>query len=124
MNAAILGIDVIQVVATSQHSPSHTGRQCHSSPCHIAAFIASFNILVTGKLHCRSYPRQAHRMAALRFIAALASRLERDRTKPFLPVLLRPLFLITEGVSPVPEEVWQTCLNVRATCRPECRVKS
>ena len=44
-------------------------------------------------------------MAALRFIAALASRLGGDRTRPFLPPLLRPLFLITEGASPVPEEV-------------------
>ncbi|KAK9863125.1 hypothetical protein WJX84_001609, partial [Apatococcus fuscideae] len=53
----------------------------------------------------RSYPRQAHRMAALRFIAAFASRVGGDRTQPFLPPLLRPLFLITEGASPVPEEV-------------------
>ncbi|KAK9840687.1 hypothetical protein WJX84_003409, partial [Apatococcus fuscideae] len=53
----------------------------------------------------RSYPRQAHRMAALRFIAALSSRLGGDKTRPFLAPLLRPLFLITEGASPVPEEV-------------------
>ena len=44
-------------------------------------------------------------MAALRFIAAFASRVGGGRTSPFLPLLLRPLFLITEGASPVPEEV-------------------
>lgn len=44
----------------------------------------------------KSYVRQLHRGAALRFIAALASRLGASKVEPYLPVLLRPLYRITE----------------------------
>ena len=44
----------------------------------------------------KSYVRQLQRGFALRFIAALASRLGRDKIVRFLPVLLRPLYRITE----------------------------
>ena len=44
----------------------------------------------------KSYVRQLQRGAALRFIAALASRLGASKVEPYLPVLLRPLYRITE----------------------------
>ncbi|KAL4521880.1 hypothetical protein Ndes2526B_g01987 [Nannochloris sp. 'desiccata'] len=44
----------------------------------------------------KSYVRQLQRGAALRFIAAIASRLGAVKIEPFLPVLLRPLYRITE----------------------------
>jgi U3 small nucleolar RNA-associated protein 20 len=44
----------------------------------------------------KSYVRQLQRGAAIRFIAAISSRLGAVKVEPFLPVLLRPLFRITE----------------------------
>ena len=44
----------------------------------------------------KSYVHQLQRGAALRFIAALASRLGASRIEPYLPLLLRPLYRITE----------------------------
>jgi U3 small nucleolar RNA-associated protein 20 len=44
----------------------------------------------------KSYVRQLQRGAALRFIAAISSRLGAVKIEPFLPVLLRPLYRITE----------------------------
>lgn len=44
----------------------------------------------------KSYVRQLQRGAALRFIAAISSRLGAMKIEPFLPVLLRPLYRITE----------------------------
>jgi U3 small nucleolar RNA-associated protein 20 len=44
----------------------------------------------------KTYARQLHRGVALRFIAALASRLGPQRAPPFLPLLMRPLYRITE----------------------------
>lgn len=54
----------------------------------------------------KSFVRQAHRATALRFIAAMASRLGPVKVKPYLPVLLRPLYRITEpGATGNSEEV-------------------
>jgi U3 small nucleolar RNA-associated protein 20 len=54
----------------------------------------------------RAWPRTAARLAALRFAAALASRLGRDAVAPYLPILLVPLYRITEGDRvPSPDEV-------------------
>ena len=44
----------------------------------------------------KSYVRQLQRGAALRFIAAIASRLGPVKIEPYLPVLLRPLYRLTE----------------------------
>jgi U3 small nucleolar RNA-associated protein 20 len=44
----------------------------------------------------KTYARQMQRGAALRFIAAVASRLGADRVGPYLPLLMRPLYRITE----------------------------
>jgi U3 small nucleolar RNA-associated protein 20 len=44
----------------------------------------------------KSYVRQLQRGAAIRFIAALSSRLGAVKIEPFLPLLLRPLYRITE----------------------------
>lgn len=54
----------------------------------------------------KTYARQLQRGTALRFIAALASRLGPERAKPFLPLLMRPLYRITEpGASGNPPDV-------------------
>lgn len=53
----------------------------------------------------RTFPRQTARLSALRFLAAVTSRLGPDRIAAFLPLMLRPLFRITEGLSPNPQEV-------------------
>jgi len=47
----------------------------------------------------KSFVRQVQRNAALRFIAAVASRLGPDRVSPYLPTLLRPLYRITEPLA-------------------------
>ena len=44
----------------------------------------------------KTYARQLQRGVALRFIAALASRLGPQRAAPYLPLLMRPLYRITE----------------------------
>jgi len=49
--------------------------------------------------HCRSYQLSIQRLAALRFLAALASRLGRAAAAPYLPLMLRPLYRITEASS-------------------------
>lgn len=56
----------------------------------------------------RSFHWQTQRAAALRFIAAAASRLPPARLAPHLPTLLLPLFRISEGASTNPEEVRPT----------------
>ena len=53
----------------------------------------------------RTFPRQTARLTALRFVAAVATRLGAERIAAFLPMVLRPLFRITEGLSPNPKEV-------------------
>eukprot|EP00887_Chlorella_sp_A99_P000887 scaffold5.g887.t1 len=66
----------------------------------------------------KTYARQLQRGVALRFIAALASRLGAERVAPFLPVLLRPLYRITEpGAAGNPEEVKQLAEEVVAHLR-------
>lgn len=52
-----------------------------------------------------TFPRQTARLVCLKFLAALTSRLGKDRIIPFLPTILRPLYRISEGSSPTPEEV-------------------
>jgi len=44
----------------------------------------------------KTYARQLQRGIALRFIAAVASRLGAERVLPYLPLLMRPLYRITE----------------------------
>ena len=44
----------------------------------------------------KTYARQQQRGIALRFIAAVASRLGSERVLPYLPLLMRPLYRITE----------------------------
>ena len=44
----------------------------------------------------KSYVRQLQRGTALRFIAAVTSRLGPQRIEPYLPLLLRPLYRLTE----------------------------
>jgi U3 small nucleolar RNA-associated protein 20 len=44
----------------------------------------------------RSYARQLQRGIALRFVAAVASRLGAERVGPYLPLLVRPLYRVTE----------------------------
>ena len=44
----------------------------------------------------KTYARQLQRGVALRFIAAVASRLGPQRVLPYLPLLMRPLYRITE----------------------------
>lgn len=44
----------------------------------------------------KSYARQLQRGTALRFVAAVASRLGAERVLPYLPALMRPLYRITE----------------------------
>lgn len=44
----------------------------------------------------KTFAKQMQRGAALRFIAAVASRLGAERAQPFLPLLMRPLYRITE----------------------------
>lgn len=44
----------------------------------------------------KTYARQLQRGVALRFVAALASRLGPQRVGPYLPLLMRPLYRITE----------------------------
>lgn len=44
----------------------------------------------------KTYARQLQRGVALRFVAAVASRLGADRVLPYLPLLMRPLYRITE----------------------------
>lgn len=53
----------------------------------------------------RAWPRQDARLAALRFSAALASRLGGDAVAPYLPTMLLPLFRITESNAANPDEV-------------------
>ena len=53
----------------------------------------------------RTFPKQLARLTALRFLAALTTRLGPERVAPFLPAMLKPLFRITEGLNPNPEEV-------------------
>lgn len=53
----------------------------------------------------RSYPRRLARLTALRFLAALVSRLGPEDSQPLLTLILRPLFRINEGLSPNPPEV-------------------
>ncbi|KAK9818396.1 hypothetical protein WJX72_012002 [[Myrmecia] bisecta] len=53
----------------------------------------------------RSYNRQQQRMAALRFTAALASRLGAPPILAYLPPLMRPLFRITESAAPNRDDV-------------------
>jgi U3 small nucleolar RNA-associated protein 20 len=50
----------------------------------------------------RAWPARRARLAALRFAAALASRLGGARLAPYLPALLRPLLRLTEGAPPPP----------------------
>lgn len=57
---------------------------------------------------CRMWGRQAQRLAALNFVGALVLRLGPEKVSPFLPVLLRPLYRITEAgdaAAKEPEEV-------------------
>jgi U3 small nucleolar RNA-associated protein 20 len=54
----------------------------------------------------RTYPRQRARLTALRFLAAVTTRLGDQKIEPFLPLMLRPLFRITEGLSPNSTEVF------------------
>ena len=49
--------------------------------------------------------RERARCAALRFAAALASRLGAEKVAPYLPALLRPLLRLTEAGAPAPDEV-------------------
>ncbi|PRW58885.1 small subunit processome component 20-like protein [Chlorella sorokiniana] len=54
----------------------------------------------------KTYARQLQRGIALRFIAAVASRLGVERVLPYLPLLMRPLYRITEpGAAGNPAEV-------------------
>ncbi|KAL4434124.1 hypothetical protein ABPG75_000565 [Micractinium tetrahymenae] len=54
----------------------------------------------------KTYARQLQRGVALRFIAAAATRLGPQRALPFLPLLMRPLYRITEpGASGNPPDV-------------------
>ncbi|PSC76593.1 small subunit processome component 20-like protein [Micractinium conductrix] len=54
----------------------------------------------------KTFAKQMQRGAALRFIAAVASRLGAERAQPFLPLLMRPLYRITEpGAAGNPPEV-------------------
>ena len=54
----------------------------------------------------RQWGRAPARCAALRFAAALASRLGPAKVAPYLPVLLAPLYRLTEGAAPAqPDEV-------------------
>ena len=53
----------------------------------------------------RTFPRQTARLTSLRYLAAVATRLGADKVAAFLPIMLRPLFRITEGLSPNPKEV-------------------
>jgi len=50
----------------------------------------------------RAWPARRARLAALRFAAALGSRLGGARLAPYLPALLRPLLRLTEGAPPPP----------------------
>lgn len=45
----------------------------------------------------QSYPRRLQRAAALRWIAAVASNLGAQAIAPVLPVLVRPLYRLTEA---------------------------
>ncbi|BDA46528.1 probable small subunit processome component 20 homolog [Coccomyxa sp. Obi] len=65
----------------------------------------------------RSWPRQGARLAALRFTAALASRLGRDDIPPYLPTMLLPLYRITEGNAANPDEVKALAEEVLAHLR-------
>ena len=53
----------------------------------------------------RSWQRQAARLAALRFAAALGSRLGRADLPPYLPTMLLPLYRITESNAANSDEV-------------------
>ena len=53
----------------------------------------------------RAWPRQAARLAALRFSAALGSRLGPEDIVPYLPSMLLPLYRITESNAANPNEV-------------------
>ena len=60
----------------------------------------------------RQWGRAPARCAALRFAAALASRLGPDRVAPYLPALIAPLYRLTEGAAPAqPDEVGSWCLS-------------
>ena len=60
------------------------------------------------------------RLAALRFLAALASRLGRPATVPYLPLMLRPLYRITEASSGNPAEVCRR-RHLSAWCPFNCQ---
>lgn len=53
----------------------------------------------------RTFPRQTARIVCIKFLAALTSRLGSEDIRPFLSIILRPLYRISEGSSPTPPEV-------------------
>ena len=59
----------------------------------------------SASLNGRSHQMGLQRLAALRFLAAMASRLEGPPVVPYLPIMLRPLYRITEAASGNSEEV-------------------
>lgn len=61
----------------------------------------------------KTYARQLQRGVALRFVAAAATRLGPQRALPFLPLLMRPLYRITEpGGSQGPLTHFQRCSSL------------
>ena len=67
---------------------------------------------------CRSHQLGVQRLAALRFLAALASRLGRTAVAPYLPLMLRPLYRITEAASGNPAEVRRRTSSISR--QPSC----
>ena len=55
---------------------------------------------------CRTFHRQLHRTWALKFLAALTTRLGKDGIVPYLKQILQPLYRIQEsGSAPNTDEV-------------------
>jgi hypothetical protein len=75
---------------------------CHPCTCYPQTCVCLIFALL---LHDRSHQMGLQRLAALRFLAALASRLGGPAVGPYLPLMLRPLYRITEAASGNPEEV-------------------
>ncbi len=66
----------------------------------------------------RAWPRQAARLAALRFAAALGSRLGKESVVPYLPSMLLPLYRITESNATNSDEV--RAFFLRGSCTAKC----
>ena len=66
---------------------------------------------------CRTFHRQLHRMWALKFVAALTTRLGKDGIVPHLNQIMQPLYRIQEsGSAPNTDEVCEY-LNLQAPSR-------